>query len=181
MSINGGIQCYYWLSPLLPSCSTLYPQGPFFYVWPKMWPPYFLGMKQTFMALLFYLQKNSQTIDGVFRCRTNILCLLGAFLFVGGFANKGSMMLLSVIEVVHCDQTHMLHVVADTILFLDHICHHLVKFSQATHCCCNWASNPLGLGTYLSFSPAFSLFCLSFYFFVSFSFIFLSYSLLTFL
>jgi len=58
-----------------------------------------------FMASISYLQKNSQTPDGAFRRKATLLCLFGAFLFVGSSANRVQMMLLFVVKAVHRDQT----------------------------------------------------------------------------
>ena len=61
----------------------------------------FFGDEVDFVALLSYLQKNGRAIDDVFRRRDTFLCLLRAFIFVGGTANKGPAILLGIAEAVH--------------------------------------------------------------------------------
>ena len=76
------------------------------------------------MGLISYLQKNSRALDMYLGVGCTILCLLWDFLFVGDYANRGLTMLLSVVELVRCDQTPMSLVVVETILYLDRIAHH---------------------------------------------------------
>jgi len=56
-----------------------------------------------------------------------LLCIIGAFLLVGGFENKGPMMLLNITERIQHDQTPIPLVVAGTIVCLDRLrhCSHL--------------------------------------------------------
>lgn len=61
------------------------------------------GDEVEFMDVISYLQKNSDTLDGVFKHMATLLCLLVDFLFVGDFANRGPMMLLGIVEAVHHD------------------------------------------------------------------------------
>ena len=58
------------------------------------------GNEVDFMALISYFQNNNQAFDCVYKRRVTLLCLLVDFLFVGGFENKGLVMLLSVAKVV---------------------------------------------------------------------------------
>lgn len=76
-----------------------------------------IGDEVHFTAFVSYFQKgNKQDLKGVYRCRATLLCLLGAFLFVGGSANGGPVILLSVVKSMYRNQTPMPLVVAETML-----------------------------------------------------------------
>ena len=55
-----------------------------------------------FIDLISYLQKNRQTLDGLYMCGATSFIFLG-FPICGWFANKGTTMLLSVVEAVCYD------------------------------------------------------------------------------
>jgi len=73
------------------------------------------GDKEHFIIIISYLQKNGRVINNAF----GHLCLIGAFLLVGGTSNRGPAALVSVVKELHYDWTPIPLVVAETILCLD--------------------------------------------------------------
>jgi len=47
----------------------------------------------SFVTLMLYPHKNRHTMDNMYRCKGTLFCIFRTFLFVGDFANKGSVIL----------------------------------------------------------------------------------------
>jgi len=49
-----------------------------------------------FVSLIsYFLRQNGQALEGIHRRRAIVLCTLWAFIFIGGFENRGLVMLLN--------------------------------------------------------------------------------------